>query len=649
MKAFLNVKKFAEIICYLIFFLIFQIIIFEKMFGLFLPSYLILDFLLSLAFASVIFFFRKGYVDIIYLSVLTLVTTVLVIANGVFYENFGTIFSLYNLAIASQGMSVINNPDYFDFTFIAIIVSLYVLSVICLILINFFFRKSNYPKLSKSLALLPVMTLIVVYTFSFGLVNNCLNDFDGDTVISILRSHNYSEYGTYSYYLQEINYLLFGEKLSSDESMKSFFSQEKQQKNEFTGLLEGKNVFTIMIETGDDFMINEYLTPNMYQLTKDAIYCTNNYSKNKTNMTEFIGITGSAPSIGILPERYSYNLPYAATELLKDDYETYYFHDTSSLPGMDRDIYDREILMPKLGFEHCYFHEDLYGKDYPIWSWEGDYISDCETLPLVSDVLLKSEEPFYAFYTSLSMHGPYSDRKNAGELYQKYGEKLNYAKENNLWINPLDETSPINASCIDIYMMSAMDFDIALGNLFQSFEDAGKMDETLFILFGDHDIYYPGNDGECLNQLLANREDKLYSDIYTTTLFLKNPLLEETYLSKYGTNQYEIFSSPYDLLPTMLDLLNVDYNPTFYLGESLFNKSDEGIYSFYSDELSICFNEFYLSLDGETIYRTFKSGQDKEKFLSVTRKILSKQAHLDLIMTSNYFDNHEFENYWMVK
>ena len=99
----------------------------------------------------------------------------------------------------------------------------------------------------------------------------------------------------------------------------------------------------------------------------------------------------------------------------------------------------------------------------------------------------------------------------------------------------------------------------------------------------------------------------------------------------------------------MLDLLNVDYNPTFYLGESLFNKSDEGIYSFYSDELSICFNEFYLSLDGETIYRTFKSGQDKEKFLSVTRKILSKQAHLDLIMTSNYFDNHEFENYWMVK
>lgn len=649
MKAFLNVKKFAEILCYLVFFLIFQVIIFEKMFGLFLPSYFILDFLLSLAFASVIFFFKKSYLDIVYLSVLNLVTVVLVVANGIFYKNFGAIFSLYNLTIASQGMSVINNPDYFDFTFIAVIVSLYVLSIICLILINFFFRKKNYPKLNKSLALLPVMTMAAVYTLSFGTIKNVLNDFYGDSIISVLRSHNYSEYGTYSYYLQEISYLLFGEKLPSEESMKDFFTQEKQRENDFTGLLEGKNVFTIMIETGDDFMINEYLTPNMYQLTKDAIYCMNNYSKNKTNMTEFIGITGSAPSIGILPERYSYNLPYSATEILKDDYETYYFHDTSSLPGMDRDIYDREILMPKLGFENCYFHEDLYGEDYPIWSWDGDYISDCDTLPLVSDVLLNSDEPFYAFYTSLSMHGPYSDRKNADELYQKYGEKLNYAKENDLYINPLEETSPINASCIDIYMMSAMDFDKALGNLFQSFEEAGKMDDTLFILFGDHDIYYPGNDGECLNQLLANREDKLYSDIYTTTLFLKNPLLEETYFSKYGTNCYEIFSSPYDLLPTMLDLLNVDYNPTFYLGESLFNKSEDGVYSFYSDELSVCFNEFYLSLDGETIYRKFKSGQDKNQFLSETRKILSKQAHLDLIMTSNYFDTHEFANYWMVK
>ena len=238
-----------------------------------------------------------------------------------------------------------------------------------------------------------------------------------------------------------------------------------------------------MIETGDDLMINEYLTPNMYALTQDSLYCENTLSKNKTNISEFIGLTGSAPTAGVLASRYDYNLPYSLVSQLNNiDYHTMYFHDTSAEPEHDMDLYGREVLMPKLGFDNSYFHEDLFGEDYPMWDWTGNYTFDSITMPIVTDTILQSDEPFFAFYTSLSMHGPYANRSNQKTLEEMYGEKLEYAKENNLWRNPLEIYAPIDAPCVDTYMMCAMDFDKALGEMFERFEEEGKLDDTLFVI-----------------------------------------------------------------------------------------------------------------------------------------------------------------------
>ena len=53
-----------------------------------------------------------------------------------------------------------------------------------------------------------------------------------------------------------------------------------------------------MIETGVDLNINEELTPNLYKLKTEGIDFINNHSKNKTNISEIIGIVGSVAKAG---------------------------------------------------------------------------------------------------------------------------------------------------------------------------------------------------------------------------------------------------------------------------------------------------------------------------------------------------------------
>ena len=54
-----------------------------------------------------------------------------------------------------------------------------------------------------------------------------------------------------------------------------------------------------------------------------------------------------------------------------EEYNTMYFHDV----GSTRDIYSRKKLMPVLGFDKSYFHEDLL-PDVEEWHWGGNYPLD---------------------------------------------------------------------------------------------------------------------------------------------------------------------------------------------------------------------------------------------------------------------------------
>ena len=129
-----------------------------------------------------------------------------------------------------------------------------------------------------------------------------------------------------SYYYKE----LFDDFRIDDVTLAQYIESGKNNnadENEFTGLLKNYNVISIMIETGSQYMVNPVLTPTLYKMQEEGLDFNINYSKNKTNISELIGIIGSKPTSfdpwSSLAINNSY--PYSSANILKqNDYNTFF-------------------------------------------------------------------------------------------------------------------------------------------------------------------------------------------------------------------------------------------------------------------------------------------------------------------------------------
>ncbi len=73
-----------------------------------------------------------------------------------------------------------------------------------------------------------------------------------------------------------------------------FYSRKITEKNEYTGLFEGKNLILIMLESVNNIMVNEEYFPTLYKLYNEGLTFTNNYSPRNncsTGNNEFSALT----------------------------------------------------------------------------------------------------------------------------------------------------------------------------------------------------------------------------------------------------------------------------------------------------------------------------------------------------------------------
>lgn len=612
-----------------------------------LAKYWFLDLFMYFIISLPIFLSKKHLLDLIYLPLMMIFVFVLSCINTYYYLELGDIFSLQYLSYLSKGASVVE-ASFIDFPHLFTTLALLIIYIVsqCFIILKGF--KNNYkvnekrPTLIRYLSLVTLLlTSVGSYITSFNIVINYEKKHNDNYILdltTIAKPSNYQTLGMMSYYAKEADYLYSTSTgVGEISDIKKYLNKPVYTDNDFTGLLKNYNVFTIMIETGAKEMVNETLTPNLYSMLNNGIDFTNNYCKNKTNVSEYIGIVGTYPTSGIKP-KVPNSVPFSIPNLL-DDYRTMYFHDV----GKTRDIYSRSTFMATLGFDECYFHDDLLpGVDE--WTWNGDYTLDSITVESVLNEILKdTSSPFYAFYTSLSMHGPYTYPKNASLLKGKYYSALKDAEANSLWVNPLKNDTNGNARCMENYMMAAMDFDVALGKVINAFKEKGIYDNTLFVLYGDHDIYYNGFDKIPLSFNLNGVDNLREASLYETTMLFYNEKLNQTYLNKKGNTIITQFNSINNIVPTILDLLGVAYNANIYIGNSIFSKQFEDYQVFYSYELSCFFDENYLSSDGLKIEKVFnEKSNSQEIFLKTLTNYIVKQSYIDKIYKGDIFSK---ENY----
>lgn len=321
--------------------------------------------------------------------------------------------------------------------------------------------------------------------------------------------------------------------------------------NEMTGLLEGKNVVLVLMESMDDWMIGEY-TPTLERLMSEGISFTHFYTPGyggiRTFNSEFCVNTGSFLSsqggyaFDYITNTYRQSL---ASLLTQEGYSAKTFHYN------DPSFYSRGVFSPAMGYSEYVCYGDYIGAD------EEDLLYDDQLLldnPGLNAEFFREGQPTLNFIITRSAH-----------LSYKYNEVLSY------WaLKKYPEFRGLTGNEeTDCAYLKAKLVDDLFARLLQELEDKGQMENTVIIGFTDHYTY--GYKDEASLFALSGVDDALLLE--KTPCFIWSADLQPMKVDKTLNTS--------DLLPTMLNLLGVD-SPYDYIGRDAFDPTYEG-YALFSD------------------------------------------------------------------
>ena len=340
---------------------------------------------------------------------------------------------------------------------------------------------------------------------------------------------------------------------SEGEIRNYFAAREPSGGNAMTGILAGKNVVLVLMESMDDWMIGQH-TPTLVRLMEEGIDFTNFYTPVyggiRTFNTEFCINTGSfLSSQGGYAFDYvtnSYNQSLASV-LTAEGYSAKTFHYN------DPSFYSRGEFSPAMGYEEyvCYedYIEETDEKVVKDLLYDDCLLFDNQAL---KEVFFREGKPTLNFVITRSAHLSYK----YNEVLSHWGLKQ-YPQYRGLTGNEETDCAYLKARLVDDFF----------ARLLEELEEKGQLDNTVIIGVTDHYTYGYKN-MEALYDLSGTREDLL---LEKTPCFIWSPDLEPRKMDKVLNTS--------DLLPTVLNLLGVD--PGYdYLGNDAFDEAYDGFVPF---------------------------------------------------------------------
>ena len=325
--------------------------------------------------------------------------------------------------------------------------------------------------------------------------------------------------------------------------------------NDMTGLLEGKDVILVLMESMDDRMIGEH-TPTISRLMADGInftqFYTPGYGGIRTFNTEFCINTGS-----FLSSQGGYAFDYVtnhfdqslASQLTEQGYSSKVFHYN------DPAFYSRGEFSPAMGYEeYVYFRDYISEEDWEMQQYDDTLLFENDDL---CDEFFREGQNFN-FIITRSAH-----------LSYKYNEVLSWwGLKKYPWYRY--ETDREETNCA---LLKARLVDDMFTRLLQELEEQGRLENTVIIGVTDHYTYgYRHDDGttdtETLMALSSVQKELL---LEKTPCFIWSADLQPMEISKTLNTS--------DLLPTVLNLMGVD-SPYRYIGHDAFDGGYDGFVPF---------------------------------------------------------------------
>ena len=389
--------------------------------------------------------------------------------------------------------------------------------------------------------------------------------------------------------------------------------------NNYTGLFKDKNLIIVQFEGMDDWIVNAETTPVIYRMMNEGINFTNHFSfyngGGSTFNSEFAINTGYVTPFSYMKNAYSFNknnFPYSLAKLFKaQEYTVNAFHMNTG------EYYSRRINYKNWGY-------DSYNSLKELGTYTGTrYELDRELI--LNEEFNKLEFPetgkFVDYIIAYSGHLPFTNIK--GVCKQLYNiDNTIYDDEGNI----IEAESTESDESEEIILMSEeecirrqnLETDYMMELLLENLREKGLLDSTVIVGVTDHYLY--------------TVEDQSILDKYKET---SNNLINRTpfFIWSNDLNSAKItkVNSQLDILPTLLNLFGIEYNPNSYVGSDILDPNYNGIV-FFSDYSWYDGNAYVDG--GEVINGAYISEEDLEN-KNYRVSVLTRKN--DLVLKYNYF------------
>lgn len=627
---------------YFLFFLIYEEIIFEV---LTVPNtenlvlkviFLILS---ALIFDTIMNFFKKEHRKRLFF-ILTIGISIIYIVYYLYYKIFQNVLSVYSVMHGTQAI------QFTDVILGRIIknwygILLFVLPIIGLIV---FRKKLDFYKSHREL-LVNAIFIVILYAISLGVIavtsnendinsnknlyyniNNpnsnlksfgllpsirldlcrTITGFEGKQLY-IYENENGEEkvINTEEYNVLDIDFknLIENEEDKTIKEISEYLSkQEPSKKNEYTGMFKGKNLVVVVAESFSQLAIREDLTPTLYKMYNQGFEFKNFYTPLfpvSTADGEYLTDTSLVPAEGTWSiETVAGNyMPYSyANVLKKEGYKTFAYH------NYDYTYYNRDKYLETMGYETYLgggngLEDRMNLKENPS--------SDYEMVKTTIDDYI-NEEHFLAYYMTMSGH-------------------MDYNKTNAMVVKNWDMVKDLPYSDkAKSYLATQIELDRAMEELINRLENAGKLDDTVIIITGDHYPY--GLTLDEMNEISTFERDRVFEKFRMPFVLYNNAIKDSIEIEKYA--------SSLDVLPTMLNLFGVKFDSRLLMGRDILSDSEPLI--IFSDRSYIesdgrydSNSEIYISNNGEE--------KTEEQILKTKKEIYHKYRYSRLILQNDYY------------
>ncbi len=594
---------------YLIFLYIAVSVILE-LFGVFITvgKFYIRDPRLFICFQAILiviaFAIKSNRIRHTYLSIVIAISGILNLVFIVVYKMTGTFFDFGMLNLRKDAMGIIEEIPI-DFNYFLVFALAFVFFLIIGRRFVDLVEKPKKLNISVGIKTLCIIALLLLNIFTFRALNTGSND-DPNYQNKLYGSvdNGYTQLGITSHFLNELYNGIFNSKveLGDTEEIEAFIYDNNHI---YTGSLAANpnnvdrsqyNVVTILGETfewfsfmqdleqyvnGHDFGANgeevlRELYPNLYWFYDNAQVMNNFHAREKTDISENLSILGSYPTKAYINYDYPKNtIPQTVPNTLKtldEDILCNSYHNGTTT------YYNRNVEHLALGFEKFTATEDmekLYGMTNYIP--KGERNMDSKMIDACKEVMFPTDRRFYTYITTITMHGQFSYRSNLKEYYEKLEEK-------GLSLTNGTSEDEKNKDHFIYYAAATMDMDKGIGIMIDYLREKNLLDKTIITLFGDHNAYYQGLSNYVKN--IYETTDENYTNLYRVPLMIYCPDMEPQIINK--------FMCTADIVPTLFDLLGINFNSNMYFGNSA-----------YSDETSILYSRAYNIFLDDQIYFTY--------------------------------------------